>query len=507
MSSLARADLARVLAQTVPQAYYVGGIVRSSLLKRPSTDIDLCLPKADVKTAALALAKKLKAAAFEMDAEYGVWRVVTHKDKIQLDLTAFQGPDLKADLLRRDFTFNALAYPVTAVPQIQITPQKNANAQILLKRLRRDKIIDYAGGLADVKRKLIRATNPRVFKEDPLRMLRAFRSAAELKFTILPATLTLIKKYAPRIQEPAGERVHEELVRLFNTPRAYEHLVRMDLCGLLTAVFPELAAQRTCAEVYYGKGGVLKHTLLVFKRMEYLLEHIEKAFPRYARKLADVPAQKPLFKMAALLHDVAKPSTAKMKDGRLRFFYHEQQGARMARKILERLHYSRPEMRLICAMIGEHLRPSNLASNDFITDKGAYHFFRDLGDAAIPLLCLCWADYTSYVSDTQLRRILPHSQEPLMSLAQAQKKSAIGKTLRHLQVLALLFQKFFEHPRVVRPSRVITGRDIMDALKIPSGPKIGELLEAVAVAQVEGKVQDKKEALAFIRALMDAEKK
>ena len=503
MSNLARADLARVLAQTIPQAYYVGGIVRSSLLKRESTDIDLALPRADVKAAALLLAKKLKAAAFEMDTEYGVWRVVTHKDKIQLDLTAFQGPDLKADLLRRDFTFNALAYPVTALPHIQITPQKNANAQILLKRLRRDKIIDYAGGLDDVKHKYIRATNPRVFKEDPLRMLRAFRSAAELNFTILPATLMLIKKDAARIQESAGERVREELVRLFNTSCAYEHLVRMDLCGLLTAVFPELAAQRTCAEVYYGKGGVLKHTLLVFKRMEYLLEHIEKAFPRYARKLADVPAQKPLFKMAALLHDVAKPSTAKMKDGRLRFFYHEQQGARMARKILERLHYSRPEMRLIGAMIGEHLRPSNLASNDFITDKGAYHFFRDLGDAAIPLLCLCWADYTSYVSDTQLRRILPHSQEPLMSLAQAQKKSAIGKTLRHLQVLALLFQKFFEHPRVVRPSRVITGRDIMDALKIPSGPKIGELLEAVAVAQVEGKVQDKKEALAFIKTLVE----
>lgn len=503
----ARADLARVLADTVPQAYYVGGIVRSSLLKRASTDIDLTLPPADVKPAALALAKKLKAATFEMDAEYGVWRLVTHKNKIQIDLTAYQGNDLKADLLRRDFAFNALAYPVTALPQIQITPQKEGTAHILLKRLQRKKIVDYAGGLTDVKHKLIRHTNPRVFAEDPLRMLRAFRSAAELKFTIDPSTLKLIKKHAALITQPAGERIHEELARLFNTSKAYENLVLMDECGLLTVLFPELAPQRACAEVYYGKGGVLKHTLLVFKRMEYLLDHIAQAFPKYAKKLQIYSLQKPLFKMAALLHDVAKPSTAKMKDGRLRFFYHEQQGARMARKILERLHYSRPDMRLICAMIGEHLRPSNLASNDFITDKGAYHFFRDLGDAAIALLFLCWADYTSYVSDAQLRRILPHSQEPLMSLAQAQKKEAVGKTLRHLQVLSLLFNKFFEHPRVVRPSRVITGRDIMDALHIPSGPKIGELLEAVAVAQVEGKVQDKKEALAFIRTLAKAEKK
>ena len=134
MSKSVRADLARILADTVHQAYYVGGIVRSSLLKRPSTDIDLALPPADVKPAALALAKKLKAAAFEMDAEYGVWRLVTHQDKIQIDLTAYQGKDLKADLLRRDFAFNALAYPVTALPHIQITPQQNGNAHILLKR-------------------------------------------------------------------------------------------------------------------------------------------------------------------------------------------------------------------------------------------------------------------------------------------------------------------------------------------------------------------------------------
>lgn len=492
--------LAQVLCETVPQAYYVGGIVRSSLLKRESTDIDLALPPQDVKPAALALAKRLKAAVFEMDAEYGVWRLVTHQDKIQIDLTAFQGKDLKADLLRRDFAFNALAYPVSAVPQVVIRKQKTGNAKILLKRLKRKAIIDYCGGLADVKQKVIRTTGPRVFQEDPLRMLRAFRSAAELKFSIAPATLKQIQKDASLISQPAGERVHEELARLFNTPRAAANLYAMDRCGLLTALFPELEPQRTCAEVYYGQGGVLKHTLLVFERMEYLLENLDKAFPKYWRKLAAAQTQKPLYKMAALLHDVAKPATAKMKGGRLRFFYHEQKGAKMARQILERLHYSRPDMRLICAMIGEHLRPSNLASNDVITDRGAYHFFRDLGEAAVPLLLLCWSDYTSYISVAQLKRILPRSTEPMMSLEQAKKKEAVGKTLRHMQVLSLLFKKYFEQPKKICPSRLITGRDVMDALSLPPSPKIGEILEAVAVAQVEGLVKDKAGAVAFVRA-------
>ena len=493
--------LAQLLKDTIPQGYYVGGIVRSSLLKRFSTDIDIALPPQDVKTAAYALAKKLKAAVFEMDPELGVWRLVTHQDKIQLDLTAYQGKDLKADLLRRDFAFNALAYPVAALPEIVIEKQKNANAKILLKRLRKAKIIDYAGGLKDVSKKIIDITSPHVFKEDPLRMLRAFRSSAELGFTISPRTLKQIKKEACRISQPAGERVHEELERLFATDRAYENLLLMDKCGLLTALFPELEPQRACAEVYYGKGGVLKHTLEVFRREEQLVARLEKAFPKYAKKLAPFAAQKSLQKMAALLHDVAKPATAKMKNGRLRFFYHEQKGAKMAKRILERLHYSRADMRLICAMIGEHLRPSNLASNDVITDKGAYHFFRDLADAAIPMLLLCWADYTSYVSDAQLKKILPKSDERLMSLAQAQKTANVGKTLRHLQVLSLLLKKYFEQPKKIQPTRLITGRDVMDVLSLPPSPKIGEILEAVAVAQVEGKVTDRQSALAFLKTL------
>ena len=506
MTKSSRADLARILQETVPQAYYVGGIVRSSLLKRVSTDIDLALPADDVKPAALALAKKLKAAVFEMDAQYGVWRLVTHRGKIQIDLTAFQGKNLKEDLLRRDFAFNALAYPVSARPQIQVTLQKEGTAQVILKRLKKSEIIDYAGGLKDVKSKLIRITNPRVFQEDPLRMLRAFRCAAELGFTIALTTLKQIKKDARLIAQSAGERVHEELARLFATSRAYENLLLMEACGLLGALLPELEPQRTCAEVYYGPGGVLKHTLTVFARMEYLLEHIDKVFPKYARKLAVFQTQKPLFKMAALLHDVAKPATAKMKDGRLRFFYHEQKGAKMTKQILERLHYSRADIRMICAMIGEHLRPSNLASNDVITDRGAYHFFRDLGEAAVPMLMLCWADYTSYITPAQLKRILPKSRLPMMSLEQAKKTANVGKTLRHMQVLSLLLKKYFEHPQKIQPARLITGVDVMQVLSLPPSPKIGEILEAVCVAQVEGKVTDRADALAFLKTLKPLEK-
>ena len=495
-------NLAQILAEVVPGGHYVGGIVRNALLKRQSGDIDIALPADQVKPVALALAKRLKAASFEMDPQLGVWRLVTHQDKIQIDLTAYQGKDLTADLKRRDFAFNSLAYPVSARPQIVVTPRKGDTARVILKRVRRAQIVDKTGGLADVKAKKIRLNGPQRFKEDPLRMLRAFRCAAELKFTITPATLAQIKKDNKLISQPAGERIKEELERLFAVSgKTYDYLVQMDRCGLLTALFPLLEDQRGCAEVYYGKGGVLRHTLLVCKRIDYLLEHLDKAFPQYAKKLEPFCQNKPLYKMAALLHDIAKPKTAKMKNGRLRFFYHEQVGARMARHELERLHYSRADIRLMCAMIGEHLRPSNLASNDILTQRGVYHFFRDLGDAAIPMLLLCWADYTSYVTDAQLRRILPKSGLKMMTLTQAERFKNVGKTLRHLQLLHFMFGQYFDRPAAVKPIKIITGQDVMRELNLKPGPQVGAILEAVAVAQVEGKIKTRKDALAFMKNL------
>lgn len=493
-------NLAELLARTIPNGYYVGGIVRNSLLRRPSSDLDIALPKEGLKETAHTLAKLLKAAVFEIDSELGVWRLVTHQDKLQIDLTAYQGKDLKADLKRRDFTFNSLAYPIAAKPQIVITPQEKGTAHLVLKRLCRSKIIDETNGLADLKAKIIRVNGPKQFKDDPLRMLRAFRCAAELKFKIDSATLAQIKKDRKLISAPAGERIREELERLFAVPNTYDFLLQMDECGLLTALFPLLEDQRGCAEVYYGTGGVLKHTLLVCKRMDYLLEHLDKAFPSYAEKLRPFTQNKPLYKMTALLHDIAKPTTAKEKQGRLRFFYHEQVGAKMARQILEDLHYSRNDIRLIQTMIGEHLRPSNLGSNP-ITERGIYHFFRDLGDAAIPLLLLCWTDYTSYVSQAQLRHLLPKSRQRMMTISQAQCYGNVGKTLRHLQMLHFLFGQYFDRPTAVKPVKIVTGADVMHCLHIKPGPVVGAVLEAVAEAQVEGKIKTRQDALEFIKKI------
>ena len=88
-----------------------------------------------------------------------------------------------------------------------------------------------------------------------------------------------------------------------------------------------------------------------------------------------------------------------------------------------------------------------------------------------------------------------------MSLERAKKTANFGKTLRHLQVLSLLLKKYFDQPKKIKPTQLINGRDVMQALNLPSGPQVGELLEKVADAQVEGKVVTKEDALAFLKSL------
>jgi len=113
-----------------------------------------------------------------------------------------------------------------------------------------------------------------------------------------------------------------------------------------------------------------------------------------------------LLRLGALLHDVAKPACAKMLDGRLRFFEHEAEGARMAGKIMDRLRCSRDEAGWVSAWIVYHLRPGNLASNRIVSDKAVFRFFRDLGPKGVGLLLLCWADHASYLTPARLASVL-----------------------------------------------------------------------------------------------------
>jgi len=502
LTAEAREALKRVAALRAEPVWLVGGAIRDAALGRPSADLDLA--GRDARGLAALIARAFKGTLVTLDAENAVYRLVLPPVRgralKQIDVAEIIGRDIGEDLKRRDFTANAVALPLPArLPPA--VPEKS--------------FLDPRGGLSDIARGVLRCEDEGPFKDDPLRLLRAFRIAAQTGLTLDAATTALIKKNRRLVRKPAGERVQAELLALCAVPGASQSLRLMDECGLLTALFEDLEPARRCAEDYYGTGGVLKHTLEVCARLDFLLTRFAKIYPDLARSFDEylsarasggVP-QRAVLMLAALLHDIAKPETARSVDGRLRFFEHDTLGAVRAAKLLRDLRFSREHVETIAAIVRHHLRPGHLAaSGGPVTEKAAYRFFRDLGDDAPGLLAVCWADHASYMPEPRLRRMLGPAcgDPPRADLSRIRPEDAL-KTVRHLQLVSLLLRRYFDQDRAPVPVRLLDGVEVMKTLKIPPGPRVGEILERLREAQAEGLVRDRAQALAFVGRLKGKE--
>ena len=463
--------------------YLVGGAVRDRLRSRPTFDLDLACDAPEAL--ARALAARLKRRVIVLDQGERVFRVTS--PEAQIDVAAFKGPTIEEDLRRRDFTIDAMAAPLSA-RGTTVGP-----------------LLDPCGGRSDLAKGLVRANGAAVFDDDPLRLLRAFRVASQLGFSVEDRTLGWIKSRRALAAQPAGERLQAELMRLLESPDAARWLKALDDARLLTAIVPELEASRRCALVYYGAGGVLKHSLLTVERLDFLLGHLEEALGDLASdvrgRLGSSAGPYPLpaaLRLAALLHDVAKPPTAKRIGGRLRFFGHEELGATMAGKILDRLRFPTAVKALVQAVIGQHLRPGNLAANPTISDRAVFRFYEDLAGRGVELLLVCWSDHSSYLTPRQLESVLPHAAKapggPARGVA-----PAVRKTLHHLQVVAYLLRQNYRRPETVEPPRLADGNDVMKLTGLKPGPRVGELLQALREAQAEGRVRTRKQALDYLR--------
>ncbi|MBI4425441.1 MAG: HD domain-containing protein [Elusimicrobia bacterium] len=460
--------------------YVVGGALRDSALGRAVADLDLAYA-GDAEALARALASDSGGSLVVLDDATRVYRVAL--EGLQADVAALQGATIERDLERRDFGVNAMARPVLPGPG------------------RLGPLIDPRGGLADARARVLRAAGASAFREDPIRMLRAFRLSAQLGFGIDPGTLRMIRAERRRIRACAGERVRTELLALLAVPAAHRLVRELDQVRLLTALFPELEKSRACARGYYGRGGVLRHTLDALERLDLLLERLARVLPGLEEPIRrhleawSGPSAGALLRLSVLLHDVAKPATARKIGGRLRFFGHDERGARLAERELARLRFSRRESDAVAACVRHHLRPGNLATNDRITPKAVYRFFRDLREDGVPLLLVCWADHASYLPAQKLRASLGVlARDPGPVPADPDK----GKTVRHLRVIAALLKAYFTQAEVARPQRMLNGHEVMKTLGIPPGPAVGRILSRLSEAQATGRVKDREAALKFI---------
>ena len=316
------------------QAWLVGGCVRDLVLGREPTDYDIStdarpdellrlFPRAQLVGAqfGVVLVDGVEIATFRSDHSYTDGR---HPGRVVFET------DPRQDVLRRDFTINALLLDPSAL-----------NSSSSLSSLS-SQVVDYVGGLSDLRAGVIRAIGDpeQRFEEDHLRMLRAVRFAARFGFEIEPATLAAIQKLHAKILRVSPERIRDELVRILTEGGARRGFELLDASGLLADILPEVAAMKGVEQPpeFHPEGDVWTHTLI-------MLEGLRSPSPALA--------------LGVLLHDVGKPGTFRVAD-RIRFDGHVELGERIARDILNRLRFSNAEIDQVIALIANHMRFSHV---------------------------------------------------------------------------------------------------------------------------------------------------
>jgi poly(A) polymerase len=516
MSSTKSGNLAATLAKISnlldiqnKHGYIVGGFIRDWLLERKTNDIDIAV-SGDAVTTAREIAGETGGKFVLLDDINRVARVVViedkqttgtsqnqepHSEEWHFDFSPFTG-DIEMDLARRDFTINAMALElsqfITASTATKMSSRKSLS--LATKKQSSLKLIDPFSGKEDLRDKIVRGVSEQIFEVDPARLLRAVRLSAELDFTIEPDTESLIRRYSQAITEVPGERIREELLRLLALPRATYYLRYLDKLGLLLALIPELADSKGVEQPTTHFWDVFDHSLQTVATVEFLIRESDWEFSNEAMlstapwsdmidrhlslEVSSGSNHKVLLKLAGLLHDIAKPMTKSIDDtGRARFLGHTKQGAAMTANILERLRFSNREIRLVESLVYHHLRPVQMANEEFPSQRAIYRYFRDTGDAGIDILVLALADFLA-------------SRGPLVSMEDWEK---------HCQLINHILEEHDKQQTKILPVKLIDGHDIMDTLGLAPGPLVGKLLAIVNEAHASGELRTREEALALVR--------
>lgn len=460
-------SLAKLLQPSV-DAFVVGGAIRDLLLSRhPLDDLDLALPARALDTGE-ALAARMGGRYVCLDLARGAGRVILRTDDrvAQIDLTDFRRPSIEADLRGRDFTINALAVSVRRLAQAEEAS-----------------VLDPTGGLADLAKHRLRLAGPRAFSEDPMRAFRAIRLAGALGFHLDPGLLRAARAVAPHLGETAPERVRDELAGILSLPRAAVGLRQLDRLGLLTGILPEGVPMKSTSQPAPHRFSVWEHSLRAVEAVDQLLAELgalgpyhDELTPHLAEPLGDGFTRREVLKLAALLHDVAKPACRQVVDGRTRFIGHDAVGGEMAKVIAHRLRFSSAATAVLERLVRQHLRPMHLGQLPEVSRRARYRFFRDLGSDAQDLLLLALADAAA------VRGLSP---------------LAVWRGPAGRLVADLLGGLNEDQARVAVPP-LLRGEDVMAAFGLAPGPLVGRLLALAREAQDLEQVRTREEALAYL---------
>lgn len=452
--------------------FLVGGTIRDLLTgNREIKDIDL-LMESGSENVARAFADAISGSFFFLDEERGITRVVKQDaaGQVQFDFTNFEGPDLRADLARRDFTVNAMAVDLRAY----------------LASRSLGGLIDPFGGREDAEQKLVRVRDPLVLDDDPLRLLRAPRFAATLGFSIEKGTADAIRSRADLVATPSAERVRDEFFQVLSVPGAGRHMLLLESLGLLKVLLPELTPLREFAPGKHHLYDIFTHSLKTAEYTDAVVTDLASVAPAHAASMAvhlgeqleQFVTRRAALRFACILHDNAKAETfSRDEDGDIHFFGHDQIGAERTIAVCERFRLSNDAASVVVRLVRHHMRPLNLAVPGGPSKRALYRYCRDLKDAVPESIVLSLAD----------------------AKATAEVMPAEGFTdTRRLseEVLDYYYGKFLK----AEAKPLVTGKDLI-ALGMQPGPKFREVLEDVRERQAAGTLNDRREAMEYVGRL------
>ena len=479
------AGLSSFFATRGVDVYVVGGTVRDRLLGRDSeADIDLAV-EGDGVSLGRELAAYLGGSLAPLSVPRGMMRVVVRppegtdgKDTI-IDLSGYSG-GIERDLARRDFTINAMA--------VRLVEWETDDLGSTL--------VDPHGGRADLARKAIRALNADVFADDPGRLLRAVRLSGELGMRIEPDTVRLLMVNASLLRLVSADRVRDEFLKILAPGGARARIEALDQLGLLEQVIPELMAAKGVDQPrmhYWDVWGHSLHTVQaaegvtgghqnspVFSCVPWTPE--KEAY--FSQVVSDGHTRRTILKLAALLHDIAKPQTKTLEpDGRTRFFGHSEQGAEVAERRLTALRLSNRGVSMVSSMVLHHLRPSGMSHDgEWPTKRAIYRYFRDAGEVAVDTLYLALADY----------------------LGAKGPELAHPDWLEHAKMVSHVLYTGTQEIVTARTARLVNGHDLMTRFKLQPGPHIGTLLETIEEARAAGEIETQEQALELVAATLES---